>query len=246
MAWPGSAAAAQAVTVTFGFTGAAPTFTVPAGVDAVTVEAYGAFGGGCRGTAAALVGLSRATLTVTGGEVLQVNIGGAGTGCGFARQGFGWGGWNGGGGGGPSGNFRAAGGGGASDVRQGGTGADDRVLVASGSGGSGDLALTSGGSTGGAGGSTGGTGVAGASDGPAGGGTGGASGGQGGAGASSSVPGRPECSGTVTGGAAGSADGVGGVGADRSPPHVATVRPAVVVAADTSAGWRRRRQLLGV
>ena len=61
---------------TFDFTGAAQSFTVPAGVTRITVAAYGASGGtslslGGKG------GLVTATLPVTAGETLSVFVGGA-------------------------------------------------------------------------------------------------------------------------------------------------------------------------
>jgi Glycine rich protein len=111
---------------TFSYTGAAQTFTVPAGVTLVTVDAVGAAGGSAGGTA----GLGeeiQATLTVTPGDVLNVFVGGTG------GNGFGGGssGFNGGG-------IGKGGGGGASDIRIGGTTitpTDYRVIVAGGGGG---------------------------------------------------------------------------------------------------------------
>jgi hypothetical protein len=59
-------------TVTFAFTGGSEAFTVPAGVTQVVVDAFGAQGGGASG---GLGGRATATVPVTPGEVLQVNVG---------------------------------------------------------------------------------------------------------------------------------------------------------------------------
>jgi hypothetical protein len=107
---------------TFSYTGAAQTFTVPAGVTLVTVDAVGAAGGSAGGTA----GLGeeiQATLTVTPGDVLNVYVGGAGGNSSGAFNG---------------GGIGNGGGGGASDIRMGGTTitpTDYRVIVAGGGGG---------------------------------------------------------------------------------------------------------------
>jgi hypothetical protein len=111
-------------------------WVVPDGVTSVTVDAYGAAGGAGQipeePSAGGLGGRTRATIEVTPGETLQVNVGGVGgsyTGGGPAV-----GGTN---GGGDAGGYGAGGGGGASDVRRGGTSVDDRVVVAGGGGGGG-------------------------------------------------------------------------------------------------------------
>jgi hypothetical protein len=91
------------------------------------------------------------TVPVTPGEVLRVNVGGAG--------GQGVAGWNGGG----AASGIGGGGGGSSDIRQGGTGTSNRVVVAAGGGGAGSGDGVSGSGNGGAGGGAGGsTGAAGA------------------------------------------------------------------------------------
>lgn len=117
---------------TFAFTGAPQRFVVPECVAAITVELWGAQGGGSRccdsdggalqddGGRGAYV---RGELVVEPGEVLQIHVGGRGGVDGAA-------GWNGGG----SGGEFAGGGGGASDIRRGG-GLQDRILVAGGGGG---------------------------------------------------------------------------------------------------------------
>ncbi|MER5866170.1 glycine-rich protein [Kitasatospora sp. NPDC002040] len=156
---PGCTAAGAEVTCAFDWTGGSQLWSVPPGVTAATVTAYGAAGGGGSGQgydwhpgpggpggrqAAALSGL-------TPGQRLQVNVGGVG---GDLRPGgpF-WypaaGGFNGGGTG-------FTGGGGASDVRAadgaGQYGPADRLVVAGGGGGAGaggPLALAAGGGAGG-------------------------------------------------------------------------------------------------
>ncbi len=124
---------------TFSYTGAEQTFTVPTGVWSIAVTATGAQGGGgynadCEGGDGAIV---TATLPVTPGQQLYVEVGGAGgdewNGSSSA------GGWNGGG----SGSDLAqgsGGGGGATDLRteptaDGLTPTDSRLLVAGGGGG---------------------------------------------------------------------------------------------------------------
>ena len=119
------AAPAVADTETFSYTGAAQTWTVPAGVTSATFDLYGAQGGGLDFPAFApgLGGRATATIPVTPGASIEVNVGGQG--------GAGAGGFNGGGNGGTGNSF---GGGGASDIRIGGTDLFDRVLVAGGGG----------------------------------------------------------------------------------------------------------------
>jgi len=150
------AAPASATTETFGHTGAAQTFTVPAEVTKVSVDAFGGAGGqdffgaspGGRG------GRATAMIAVSPGEELEVNVGGAGSAGGF-NGGGGVSGCGGGGGGGA--------GGGASDVRRDADADTDhelaeRVVVAGGGGGGGGGGYagvgggTGGGTTGGDGG----------------------------------------------------------------------------------------------
>lgn len=115
---------------TFAFTGAAQQFVVPECVSTITVELWGAQGGGARCCSNEIQddggkgGYVKADLAVTPGEVLYAYVGGKG-----GSEGAG--GWNGGGLGGEYG----AGGGGASDVRLGGQQPVNRVLVAGGGGG---------------------------------------------------------------------------------------------------------------
>ncbi|MGH9032159.1 MAG: hypothetical protein ACRDZV_08505, partial [Acidimicrobiia bacterium] len=124
-----STAGAAPVTETFeyngtdGSDGSPQEFVVPVDVCQVTVDAQGAEGGqGNDGLAGGAGGRATATLTVTPGETLQVNVGGEG-GDGIADGVGGPGGFNGGAVGGtpPTPDDPGGGGGGASDVRQGGS-----------------------------------------------------------------------------------------------------------------------------
>jgi trimeric autotransporter adhesin len=128
---------ARAQTVSFNFTGAVQTYTVPAGVTLISVNAAGACGGRAyqpiysRGGYGARV---TCTMNVTPGQVLNIYVGGGG---GFGGIGTaGTGGFNGGAIGSlfPS-NYGGGGGGGATDIRMGGTALSNRVIVAGGGGG---------------------------------------------------------------------------------------------------------------
>lgn len=110
----------------FTFTGAQQSFTVPAGVTSITVDAYGAQGGSnSPSTNINFGGYVQATLAVTPGSVIYVNVG--------EQPSALTGGWNGGG----DGEVGGKGGGGASDIRIGGTTLNDRMVVAGGAGGGG-------------------------------------------------------------------------------------------------------------
>jgi hypothetical protein len=112
----------------FSYTGGMQTFTVPPGINAVTIECYGAQGASAISSAPGTGGLGAyvmGTLAVTPGQVLNVFVGGQGS--------IASGGYNGGGVGGTD----AGSGGGASDVRAGGTALANRVIVAGGGGGGG-------------------------------------------------------------------------------------------------------------
>jgi hypothetical protein len=137
-----SASAASGSPATFAYTGSSQSWTVPAGITSIRVDAQGAQGDGAYG---GLGGRAVATLAVTPGQVLQVMVGGAGAG---ATAGF-----NGGGSGGPFSGGAGAGGG-ASDVRTGAFALADRAVVAGGGGGAGPGGATP---TRGPGGSGGGT-----------------------------------------------------------------------------------------
>jgi RHS repeat-associated protein len=113
--------------VDFAYTGAAQPFKVPDGVTSIDVRLQGAQGNGTYGGLGAQV---EGTLPVTPGEMLQINVGGAG---GPAAPGTG--GFN---GGGQSSNP----GGGASDIRSDAFDLTDRLMVAGGGGASGGVPVT--------------------------------------------------------------------------------------------------------
>jgi gliding motility-associated-like protein len=115
-------------TATFNYTGSAQTWTVPVCVYSINVVVKGAKGGGTYGGNGATV---TATLAVTPGQVLQINVGGTG-GC--PGTGF-----NGGGNGANASGAGNAGcgGGGASDIRTAPYGLGNRLVVAAGGGGMG-------------------------------------------------------------------------------------------------------------
>jgi len=149
------AAPSQQVT-TFAFADAAQTYTVPAGVTQITVLLSGAQdGSGSKGNAGGLGGQATATIAVTPGETLQVNVGGQG---GDGNGGGGSAGFN-GGGVGTTGDQSGGGGGGASDIRRSPFALDDRLIVAGGGGGGGLFGGCGGGGKVGSDGSDGGGGV---------------------------------------------------------------------------------------
>jgi len=106
-------------TITLNYTGALQTYTVPAGVTQVTIDAYGSQGVGLNGFIAGNGGRAQGVLTVTPGQILNVYVGGTNA---FNGGGIGQGGAN---------------GGGATDIRVGGITLADRVIVAGGGGGAG-------------------------------------------------------------------------------------------------------------
>ncbi len=172
------------VVCTFDFTGAAETFTVPSGVTQLQADVRGASGGagagdvnpgGTGGAGAEVTG----TLTVTPGQTLQVNVGGAGGDAVETTPGTA--GYNGGGGGGTSDSSSGGGAGGASDIRSGAFDLSSRLVTAAGGGGGGGTDELPGG-PGGAGGQSGANGTTGtgAVD---------TTGGQGGGGATPTTPG---------------------------------------------------------
>lgn len=136
---------------TFAHTGAAQSYTVPAGVTSLTVQLWGAQGYSATNYAGGLGGYATGTLAVTPGSVLGVYVGGRGIEAIGNRVRMG-GGFNGGGDGqnNGTGSGRVGGGGGASDIRVGGSALSDRVVVAGGGGG----ATNNTNCTGGAGGGT--------------------------------------------------------------------------------------------
>src|SRR6478609_2563034 len=98
----------------FAYTGAAQTYTVPAGVNIVTIECFGAEGATSTG-AGGKGGQITSTHVVTPGEVLNVYVGG--------KPSSSAAGYNGG---------AAGGGGGGSDVRRSGTALANRIIAAGG------------------------------------------------------------------------------------------------------------------
>ncbi len=133
------------VVVEFDFTGAAQTWTVPAGVSEATFDVFGAQGGsgnieqGPEGHPGGLGGRATATIAVTAGSTVTIMVGGKGDD--FVNDPMicnTQGGFNGGGDAGAQDGdegFCGQGGGGASDVRIGGANLSNRVLVAGGGGG---------------------------------------------------------------------------------------------------------------
>ena len=190
--------------VTLAYTGNYQTYIVPAGKTSLTMEAWGAQGGGATGGNGGYV---KGILSVTPGETLRVYVGGQG-GTATGAFNYGPGGFNGGAVGGSSDvSTTGYGGGGASDVRRGSYALADRIIVGGGGGSMGNLGNTPG--TGGAGGQTGGSGGTGSGGGC------GSSGGLGG-GATQSAAGSGGASGNECGyaGEGGSSGtlGVGGKG----------------------------------
>ncbi|MBK8555546.1 MAG: HYR domain-containing protein [Lewinellaceae bacterium] len=123
---------------TFVYTGATQSWVVPAGVTEITIDAWGAQGGGSEYCGGALFddgglgGYATGVLAVVPGSTIYINVGeypGLNTSPNYGV--IFPGGWNGGGDGGKYG----AAGGGASDIRIGGITLNDRVIVAGGGGG---------------------------------------------------------------------------------------------------------------
>ncbi|WP_189342884.1 HYR domain-containing protein, partial [Ulvibacter litoralis] len=112
---------------TFNYTGSVQTYTVPAGVTEINIEAYGAQGEDNATASGGLGGFISGDLSVTPGEVLSIYVGG--------QDGFNGGGTEGTGSAMPG--YNGVNGGGASDVRQNGTSLTDRIIVAGGGGGAG-------------------------------------------------------------------------------------------------------------
>ena len=119
------------VTAVFAYTGAVQTWTVPAGVTSIDVDVFGSHGtSGTYGRANhGTGGRVQASMGVTPGQVLNIYVGGTHL-------------WN--GGGYAYNPFGGALGGDASDIRAGGTGLLNRVVVAGGGAGSGSPGGSSG------------------------------------------------------------------------------------------------------
>jgi hypothetical protein len=225
----GAQPAFAATTDTYSYTGGAQTWTIPAGVTSIIVDAYGAQGGAGTATSGGLGGQATATISVTPGASVQINVGGQGATAtpGSAAAG----GFNGGGATGTDnggGVFLAGSGGGASDVRIGGTALSDRKVVAGGGGGSGGLVAA------GAGGGSNvdnGAGASGSGTAPSGVGGGGGSNASGGLGGAGATEGGVACA--DVGGAGGSgALGTGGGGGDAGP-----LNPAAAGGAGGGGGY---------
>ncbi len=185
--------------MTFAYTGGAQSFTVPAGVTQITIEAWGAAGGGDCGTGmgGGPGGTVTATVAVSAGDIEYVYVGGMGQ-CADSTGGAGY---NGGGPGGQNVTHAGGGGGGASNVQNAALGYV--VVAGAGGGGGGDY-----GGGGAGGGTTGGSGEGGAF--ATGGGGGGASAG-GGAGAGGDGGGNGQAGSFGQGGGGGTGGSVGGV-----------------------------------
>jgi streptogramin lyase len=128
---------------TFEYTGRTQYFTVPYGITNVTITATGGYGGSSERGGSGAGGSVTATIPVNPSEGLAVNVGGLGGGAGCGDSG-GPGGWNGGGKGADGASCYTywkggggGGGGGASDIREGGSGLANRVVIAGGGGGAG-------------------------------------------------------------------------------------------------------------
>jgi hypothetical protein len=106
------------VTVNFSYTGSEQTWTVPAGVTSISIEAWGAQGG-TYGNAGGLGGYATGGLNVSSGQVIYIYVG--------QQPSNHLGGYN-GGGAGHSDNY-SRGGGGATDIRVSGTTLNHRVIV---------------------------------------------------------------------------------------------------------------------
>ena len=120
------------------YTGAAQTYTVPAGMNKVAVDVIGASGGNgmfssYSASPGGAGGRVQATIAVSAGQVLNVYVGGAGASYYNTVPGTTCaGGYNGGG----TGYYGyCGGGGGATDIRVGGTALSNRIVVAGGGGG---------------------------------------------------------------------------------------------------------------
>lgn len=144
---------AQVTTQTLSYTGGAQSFTAPGCLQA-TITCYGGKGANGASTASAAVGgtgglgaMAQGVVSLTAGQVLNIYVGGAGTGS--------VGGFN-GGGSGSTNTISAGAGGGASDIRLGGITLNDRIIVAGGGGGGGHAGCASSTLTGGNGGAGGG------------------------------------------------------------------------------------------
>jgi hypothetical protein len=196
-------AEATTTVVNFSYTGAAQTWTVPAGISTIQFRVIGATGGTSWSNHGGYGESITGTLTVTPGETLQINVGQQGSGHSSGNNASAF---NGGG----SGFYVGAGGGGASDIRRSTYALANRVVVAGGGGGAGYyVGANAGFTTGDTGGDAGldpGSGM------NAGGGGGGTQSAGGAGGATSSICGGAGASGSPGVGGNGSATSAGGGG----------------------------------
>jgi hypothetical protein len=119
-------------THTFSYTGGVQTYEVPACATQLSVEVWGAQGGGYGSDSyAGKGGYAKGSMDLVGGHIFHVYVGGKGGQSGSTASA----GWNGGGGHSGS-NGDTVGGGGASDIRWGGQNLSHRIAVAGGGGGS--------------------------------------------------------------------------------------------------------------
>lgn len=125
----------------FAYTGAAQTTVVPSGANFVTVDLQGAQGGGSGAYLGGRGGRLRASLAVTPGETLQINVGGRGVQTATPSA---PGGWNGGGPQNADATSQGFGGGGATDIRRGAFALADRIAIAGGGGGAGYASVNGG------------------------------------------------------------------------------------------------------
>lgn len=131
---------AVAQTHTFTYTGSPQTYTVPAGIHYLAVDAMGASGGvddlfPTFGSVSGCGGRTKCLLPVAPGDILKIYVGGKGP---NSTEHIFVGGYNGGGSQGVTSAFGyVGGGGGATDIRIGGTTIANRVIIAAGGGGSG-------------------------------------------------------------------------------------------------------------
>lgn len=116
----------------YNYTGGSQNYTVPPGVTNVSIDMYGGTGGtsNCSGVGGK-GGRVQCTLAVSGGQILQVNV--AGAGANYVCCGTNAGGYNGGG----NGYQYGGGGGGGSDVRFSPYAMANRPVISSGGGGAG-------------------------------------------------------------------------------------------------------------
>jgi hypothetical protein len=181
------------ITQSFNFTGTPQTWVVPIGVSTVTVEVWGASGGGRVSSERSLGGYVKATMGVAQGQTIDLYVGGMGT-----TAGGGYGAAGGFAGGNPGRNngdiTKSYGGGGASVVARTGT----PLIVAGGGGGSGAGSNTNAPVKGGDGGVVATAGVSAASGGGGGGATGTAGGAAGASGTSAGGDSAVSTAGTST------------------------------------------------